>query len=85
MDSTDILALRAALAALRKFGGDGLPKNNVLALAEYDAGALMSSAQREALWQTLVKRRYVASYVMPVTNREQWRITERGLEALACL
>ena len=85
MDAQDTLILRAALATLKKFGTDGLGKKNLLSLVEYETGALRSTEQNEALWTLLTERRYVTGYIQPVTNREYFRITERGLEALECL
>lgn len=85
MDAQDTLILRSALATLKKFGTDGLGKKNLLSLVEYETGALRSTEQNEALWKLLSERRYVTGYIQPVTNREYFRITERGLEALECL
>lgn len=85
MEPQDALILRSALATLKKFGTEGLGKKNLFALVEYDTGSLHSTEQNEALWKVLTERRYLTGYTVPVTNREYWRITERGLDALECL
>lgn len=85
MDPEDTLILKTALATLKKFGSEGLGKKNLLSLVEYETGTLRSTEQNNTLWTLLMDRRYITSYMAPVTNREYFRLTERGSEALECL
>ncbi len=85
MDPQDALILKSALGALRKFGTEGIGRKNLLSLVEYETGTLRSSEQNEALWKLMTERRYIAGYTAPVTNREYFTLTARGLEALECL
>lgn len=78
------LTLRKTLDNLRKLGPAGCVKEDILDLAELASGTL-TSAERDALWELLVERRYIAGHFEPVTDTERWAITERGLTALAAL
>lgn len=85
MDPQDALILKTALTTLKKFGTEGLGKKNLLSLIEYETGSLRSTEQNEALWKLMTDRRYITGYTAPVTNREYFSITLRGLDALECL
>jgi hypothetical protein len=81
MDTKSQLVLKRTLANLRRIGPSGARKADILDLAEMDCG-IMTTAEKDALWELLEGRRYVAGHWEPVTNAERWTLTERGLTAL---
>jgi hypothetical protein len=85
MDALDQLVLKRTLDALRRIGSTGLAKADVLDAAELSSGRLLTTEQRETLWNLLVERRYISGHMEPVTHIERWTLTERGMTALDAL
>lgn len=84
MDAKAALAVKRTLESLRRIGSVGMTKKDILDMAELSAG-MMTSAERDALWEELESRRWIAGHWEPVLHVERWSLTERGITALGAM
>ena len=82
MDATDRYVIKTALQTLQAAGGTGLKKQALLNQIDLAAGAPTTDEQREAAFQLLKDRGWIAYHLEPIWHEQRWTLTERGLTAL---
>lgn len=81
MDARRALTVKRTLEALRRIGSVGMTREDLLDLAEISAG-MMTTAEKDALWEELEGRRWIAGHWEPILKVQRWSLTERGAAAL---
>jgi len=82
MDATDRHVIKTALRTVQAAGGAGMKKSALLEQIDLAAGAPTTDEQREAAFQMMRERGWIAYHLEPIWHDQRWTITERGLTAL---